>query len=101
MIEYTCYGPPDSSYGDLVPACPGAELITKTVAVGIASAQSDVFPAGTVLVILMPDEDCRIAFGTDPTASNTGTKTRKLFADTTYSFAVERNTRFAVIQMEA
>lgn len=68
-------------------------LAEQTVAVGVASVQSEAFNAGTDLVRVTTDVVCSIKFGTNPTAT---VATMRLAAGTVDYFTVPAGQAYKV-----
>jgi hypothetical protein len=79
------------SHAQVAPCPPIKE---DTVAIGVSSAQSEVFSEETRLIRVHADAICSIAFGANPTATSAN---MRLAAGQTEYFAVDPGARLAVI----
>lgn len=68
-------------------------LAGQTVVVGAGSLQSSAFNANTTYIRIHTDSICSIAFGTNPTATDS---TRRLAANATEYFSVPKGQSFKV-----
>lgn len=68
---------------------------SQRVAVGVSSAQSAALSSETIIVRVVADVDCYLAFGANPTATNTDLF---LAAGDTEYFGVTPGTKIAVLR---
>lgn len=89
ILEFGALGQPAHAPVRRVPF-----LAKQSGAVGGTSTQSSAFSAGTSLVTVQADEDCHVAFGSNPTAT---TSDFKIGAGETHDFGVNSGDKAAWI----
>jgi hypothetical protein len=80
--------------GSPIPVLKSPPLVSQTVAIAGASAQSSAFNASTKIIAVHTDAICSIEFGSNPTAT---ANSRRLAANSTEYFEVDAATKIAVI----
>lgn len=85
--------------GNLIPVAPTPHRTTQTVAFTAASAQSAALGALTNVVRLVPDQDCFVLMGDNPTAASA--TSIRLIANQVEWFGVTPGQRIAVIRSTA